>query len=243
MPAFCRAKTMGNSAVSTPSGSPATPCSRMRSFTVLATSSESPASGATDPRKPVIPAREFSGRSHGACKRCAFAAEPKSHRIGSPPRVSSAKRATLSRAHSPMVVLVRYRMLFMSKTITAPRPAFAIACWARPRRYVWSRRKSTRSSQSTCIRPGAGTEVTVNSGRPTIAILGLEPIGDRTRVRNELEIRRPGFELEQGGEIAIAEAVLDQLDDDRLDEGRDGCGDLELAGRVHARLEIPGPQE
>src|SRR5256712_195269 len=242
MPQFCNAKTIGISAMSTPSGSTKTPCSRMISLTVRAASSDRPTSGATEPRKPVMPAREFSGLSQGACKRWAFAAEPKSHRIGSPPRVSSAKRATLSRAHSPMVVLVRYRMLFMSKTSTAPRPAFAIACWARPRRYVWSRRKSTRSSQSTCIRPGAGTEVTVNSGRPTIAILGLEPVGDRTGVRNELEIRRPGFELEQGGEIAIAEAVLDQLDDDRLDESRDGCGDLELAGRVQAQLEILAQQ-
>jgi len=106
MPQFCRAKTIGISAMSTPSGSPATPCSRISSFTVLATSSESPASGATEPRKPVIPAREFAGLSQGACKRCAFAAEPKSQRMGSPVRVSSAKRATLSRAHSPMVVLV-----------------------------------------------------------------------------------------------------------------------------------------
>ena len=103
----CRAKTIGISAMSTPSGSPATPSSRMMSLTVRATSSESPASGATDPRNPVMPAREFCCFSHGACSRWALAADPKSQRIGSPVRVRRANRATLSRAHSPIVVLVR----------------------------------------------------------------------------------------------------------------------------------------
>src|SRR4029077_12497552 len=98
-------------------------------------------------------------------------------------------------------VLVRYRMLFMSKTSTAPSPASAIACWARPRRYVCSRRKSTRSSQSTCIRPGAGTDVTVNSGLAIVASCRLEPVGDRTGVRNELEIGRFCLELEEGCEV------------------------------------------
>src|SRR5438874_13831635 len=111
-------------------------------------------------------------------------------------------------------------MLFMSKTRTAPSPASAIAWRARPRRYAWRRRKSTRSSQSTCMRPGAGTDVTVNSGRAMV-VFGAEPVGHRTRVRGQIEIGRPGLELEQRREVAIAQAGVDQLDDDLVNQGGD----------------------
>ena len=46
-------------------------------------------------------------------------------------------------------------MLYWSKTSSAPRPEFASALRVRARRYSCSRRKSTRSSKSTCMRPGA----------------------------------------------------------------------------------------
>src|SRR5438067_6323927 len=71
------------------------------------------------------------------------------------------------------------------------------------------------------MRPGAGTDVTVNSGRAIVAIFGAEPVGDRTRVRGQIEIGRPGLELEQRREVAIAQAGVDQLDDDRRRPGRD----------------------
>jgi hypothetical protein len=58
------------------------------------------------PRIEVTPARQLVSGSHGAYSWWCLAAEPKSHRIGSPLRGSSTQRAALSRAHSPMCVLV-----------------------------------------------------------------------------------------------------------------------------------------
>src|ERR1700674_1130779 len=243
-PHFCRAKIIGSSAMSTPSGSSATPCSRMISLTVRATSSDSPNSGATAPRRPVIPAREFSGRSHGECRRWTLAAEPKSHRIGSPLCVSKAKRATLSRAHSPMCVLVMYRMLFMSNTNTAPRPALAIASRERPRRYSCKRRKSTRSSQSTCMRPGAGSEATGNSGLGMLAgqRLVAQPVGYRSGIGLELEIGSSGFQLEEAGEILVAEPLSNQVDHDLVHQGGDRHGHVRLTPDVEAELEVLSQQ-
>ena len=54
----------------------------------------------------VTPARQLVSGSHGAYSWWWRAAEPKSQRIGSASRQSSTKRAFLSRAHSPMWVLV-----------------------------------------------------------------------------------------------------------------------------------------
>src|SRR5207302_9169120 len=133
-------------------------------------------------------------------------------------------------------------MLFMSKTSTAPSPAFAIACCARPSRYVCSRRKSTRSSQSTCMRPGAGTEEIVNSDRATVAIFGREPIGNWTGVRHQLEIRRAGLEREQRREVAVPQAGVDQLDDDLVHHGGDGHADLHLPGGGQPQPDIPAEQ-
>ncbi len=58
------------------------------------------------PRMPTRPALQFSGLSHGTYSRWCTAAEPKSHRIGSPSRGRSAKRQSLSRSHSPILVEV-----------------------------------------------------------------------------------------------------------------------------------------
>src|SRR6202046_2414944 len=99
---------------------------------------------------------QFSGFSHGQYIRWCTAAEPKSHSTSSPVRVYSAYRHSLSRVHSPMATPVRYLMLLLSKTSSAPSPALSIACRARSRRYWRSRPKSSRSSKSTYIRPGAG---------------------------------------------------------------------------------------
>src|SRR5437899_6605967 len=92
------------------------------------------------------------------------------------------------------------------------------------------------------MRPGAGTDVTVNSGRAIVAIFWAEPVGDRTRVRGQIEIGRPGLELEQRREVAIAKAGVDQLDDDLVNQGRDRHRNLQLAGRVQPQLEILAQQ-
>src|SRR5437764_12019664 len=98
-------------------------------------------------------------------------------------------------------------MLFMSKTRTAPSPASAIAWRARPRRYAWRRRKSTRSSQSTCMRPGAGTDVTVNSALAvaTKRLDGFEPVGNRSPVRLQREVGAAGRQLQQGGRVLVTQ--------------------------------------
>src|SRR6266516_6031125 len=106
-PRSARAPIIGISAMSTPSGMSPTPAPSMTPFTSRAARAKKPASGAIDPRRPVIPARESSGRSHGEWRRCAFAADPKSQSTGSVSPANTAKRISLSRAHSPMFVLVR----------------------------------------------------------------------------------------------------------------------------------------
>src|SRR5580658_194290 len=99
---------------------------------------------------------QFSGLSHGQYILWCTAAEPKSHSTSSPVLVYSAYLHSLSLVHSPMATPVRYLMLLLSKTSSAPSPAFSIAALARSRRYWRSRPKSSRSSKSTYIRPGAG---------------------------------------------------------------------------------------
>src|SRR5438045_7919503 len=114
-------------------------------------------------------------------------------------------------------------MLFMSKTRTAPSPASAIAWRARPRRYAWRRRKSTRSSQSTCMRPGAGTDVTVNSdlARATRRLDRFQPVRNRSLVRLQLEVRAARLQLQQCGKVLVTEAVANEVDDELVDEGGD----------------------
>ncbi len=58
------------------------------------------------PRMLETPARQLDSGSQGAYSWWCLAAEPKSHSTGSPPRGSRTQRALLSRAHSPMCVLV-----------------------------------------------------------------------------------------------------------------------------------------
>src|SRR6516225_12413438 len=99
---------------------------------------------------------QFSGLSHGQYIRWCTAAEPKSHSTSSPVRVYSAYLHSLSRVHSPIATPVRYRMLLLSKTSSAPSPAFSMACLARSRRCCRSLPTSILSSKSTFIRPGAG---------------------------------------------------------------------------------------
>src|SRR6266851_2942921 len=60
---------------------------------------------------------------------------------------------SLSNAHVPICVAVRYRMLFMSKHRSAPSSDWASSAPARSRRALRRRSKLTRSSQSTAIRP------------------------------------------------------------------------------------------
>src|SRR6267142_2792418 len=76
---------------------------------------------------------QFSGLSHGQYIRWCTAAEPKSHSTSSPVRVYSAYRHSLSLVHSPIATPVRYLMLLLSNTSSAPRPACSMACLARSR--------------------------------------------------------------------------------------------------------------
>src|SRR5208282_307007 len=89
----------------------------MRIF--LATSSARPISGVMAPRNIEIPVRDRSP-SHGQCNWWCFAADPKSHKIGSSFCGRSVKRFALSCAQVPMWVAVMYRTLFMSKQSSAP---------------------------------------------------------------------------------------------------------------------------
>jgi hypothetical protein len=106
-PADWSAKSIGSSATSSPRGMSATPCFSRITLISAAARWNRPASGATEPRKPTMPARQCSRGSHGAYSRWWTAAEPKSQSQGSPSPASSAKRHILSRDHSPITVLVR----------------------------------------------------------------------------------------------------------------------------------------
>src|SRR5437660_11748418 len=103
-------------------------------------------------------------------------------------------------------------MLFMSKTRTAPSPASAIAWRARPRRYAWRRRKSTRSSQSTCMRPGPGTDGTVDSGLAvaTVRLDGLESVRNRSPVRLQLEVGPARLQPQRGGKVLVTHPHHDE---------------------------------
>ena len=66
-----------------------------------------PVSFGIAPRIGGTHARQFSSGSQGQYSLWWRAADPKSHRIGSSPRGSRAKRMFLSRYHVPIAVLVR----------------------------------------------------------------------------------------------------------------------------------------
>src|ERR1700716_4012626 len=121
-------------------------------------------------------------------------------------------------------------MLFMSKTKTPPRPAFAIAARARPSRYSWRRRKSTRSSQSTAIRPGAGTAVTVKSD--------LEAIRYRPLVGHELEICVACLQLQQSAKIDVPQALPEERDDDLMGERRHRQWNVHLTAKLQPQLQV-----
>ena len=110
-----------------------------------------PVSRGIAPRIEVTPACQLDSGSHGAYSWWCLAAEPKSHRIGSPSRGRSTQRALLSRAHSPMCVLVTYRMLFWSKRSSAPSSESPKRRLGLSSRSLRSRAKSMRCSQSTAI--------------------------------------------------------------------------------------------
>ena len=65
MPSASRAASIGGSTMSTPIGMSATPSARRISAISRAAPANRPASGATAPRSPIMPARMFSGGSHG----------------------------------------------------------------------------------------------------------------------------------------------------------------------------------
>ena len=126
IPSCCSANKMGNSMRSTPNGSFCRPNFSSSRLIFFATPSAIPASGLNAPRSVEIPARapdSARGRtapwwgacgsasasavvvaSHGLYSWWCFAAEPKSHTIGSLLRVSREKRMSLSTAQVPMWV-------------------------------------------------------------------------------------------------------------------------------------------
>ena len=89
-PSSARAASIGGSTMSMPIGMSATPSARRIAAISRAADRNRPASGATAPRRPTMPAWMFSWRSHGQFSRWCLAADPKSQMCGSPPRVSSA---------------------------------------------------------------------------------------------------------------------------------------------------------
>src|ERR1700694_3279714 len=136
-------------------------------------------------------------------------------------------------------------MLFMSKTRIAPRPALLMASRVRLSRYSCRRRKSTRSSQSTCMRPGAGSDATGNSAlgmlvrnRRAVALSVIQAVGDLPVIGVELQVGAPGFHLEKAREIHIAQLVSDQVDDDLMHERRSRQRNVELAPGREPELEI-----
>src|SRR5262245_52016304 len=64
-------------------------------------------------------------------------------------------------------------MLFMSNSSRAPRSDASRAARARPSRQARRRLKSTRSSKSTFIRPGAGTDAVGNAAALAMTLLSI----------------------------------------------------------------------
>src|ERR1700694_3364647 len=135
-------------------------------------------------------------------------------------------------------------MLFISKTRTAPRPALWIAARARPKRYSCRRWKLTRSSQSTFMRPGAGSEATGNSGFGMLHRLRLiaQPVVYVPMIRFERETGSPRFQFEKAGEVLVAETVANQVDHYLMHQSRDREGDVRLAPDLQTELEVLAQQ-
>ena len=81
--------------MSTPTGMSPTPASRISAAISSAWRFIRPNAGDTVPRRPISPALQFSGLSQGTNSLWCTAAEPKSHRIGSPSRVEQGPAAEL----------------------------------------------------------------------------------------------------------------------------------------------------
>ncbi len=89
-----------------PSGSPARPRSDSSLWISAASAWGMPVSLPMAPRIGDTHARQLDSGSQGQYSWWWRAAEPKSQRIGSPPRGTSVKRMFLSRSHVPIAVLV-----------------------------------------------------------------------------------------------------------------------------------------
>ena len=76
--------------MSMPSGASSTPASASSDLISVTASRIRPASGATAPRKPRKPGRQFSSGSHCEYSLWCLTAEPKSHSTGGRSRSSSA---------------------------------------------------------------------------------------------------------------------------------------------------------
>ena len=94
------------SGTSMPTGSPSRPRSRSSSKIISASASGTPVWSGIAPRIGGTQARQLDSGSHGQYSWWWRAAEPKSHRIGSSSRSTSAKRMFLSRSQVPIAVLV-----------------------------------------------------------------------------------------------------------------------------------------
>ena len=90
MPWRCSSNRIGSSTTSTPTGIPATPASSSLPRISRTARSVRFAAGGAAPRIVEYAAMQCSGCSHGQYSRWCTAAEPKSHKNGSPVRVSSA---------------------------------------------------------------------------------------------------------------------------------------------------------
>src|SRR5207244_13214608 len=90
------------------------------------------------------------------------------------------------------------------------------------------------------MRPGAGTDVTVNSALAvaTKRLDGFEPVGNRSPVRLQREVGAAGLQLQQGGKVLVTQSPPDEADDDLVDDGRNRKGHIELAGGFQPKFEV-----
>ena len=155
MPSASSAASIGGSTMSTPSGMSATPSARRIAAISRAAPRNRPASGATAPRSPIIPAWMFSGAQPRAVQPVVLGgrAEVPDVRLAAAGQQRVAGHlvarplADVGARDVADVVEVEQQDARRGPTRRAPSRA-------RPSRYVRSRSTFQRSSQSTFIEPG-----------------------------------------------------------------------------------------
>jgi uncharacterized membrane protein YccC len=90
--------------------------------------------------------------------------------------------------------------------------------------------------------PGRPDTVVAVGGCPSAlggeGFRGLEPVGDETVVRLEREVGAPGHDLQERGEVLVAEALSDEANHDLVGQGGHRQRHVQLAGGLEAELEV-----